>query len=41
MAGQITNYLESQNYFSLSQSGFMKGRSCTAALINVVEDFMS
>ena len=41
IARQITNYLESQNYFTLSQSRFMKDRSCTTALINVVEDLRS
>ena len=41
MARKITYYLESQNYFILSQSGLMKGRSCTTALINIVEDLRS
>ena len=41
MARKITYYLESQNYFILSQSGLMKGRSCTTAPVNVVEDLRS
>ena len=32
---QITNYLESHNYQTVSQSEFMKGKICTTALINV------
>ena len=41
MARQITNYLASHNYFTPRQSAFMKGRSCTTALINLVEDLRS
>ena len=41
MAKQITNYLESNIYFTLRQSEFMKGRSCTTALLNLVEDLSS
>ena len=37
----INNYLESHNYLTVSQSGFLKRRSCTPALINVVEDLRS
>ena len=37
IARQIS-YLESHKYLTVTQSGFMKGRSCTAALLNIVED---
>ena len=37
MARQITNYLESHIYFTLTQSGLMNGRNRTTALINVVK----
>ena len=32
MAGQMNNYLVSNNFLSDRQSGFMKVRSCTTAL---------
>ena len=41
MASQIATYLDSHNYFTLSQSRSMKGRSCTTTFINVVEDLRS
>ena len=36
--GQINNYLVSNNFLSDKQSGFMKARSCTTALVDVVDD---
>ena len=41
IARQINSYSESHTYLIVSQSGFMKGKSCTTALLNVVEDLRS
>jgi len=38
MAGQMTNYLTSNNILTDKQSGFRVGRSCTTPIINIVED---
>ena len=38
IARQINSYPESHKYLTVSQSSFMKGKSCTTALSNVVED---
>ena len=38
IARQINSYLESHKYLTVCQSGFMKGKSCTIGLLNVVED---
>jgi len=38
MAGQMTNYLTSNNILTDKQSGFRVGRSCTTAKIKIVED---
>ena len=35
---QINSYLESYKYLTVRQSAFMKGKSCTTALLNVVEN---
>ena len=41
IARQINNYLVRNNFLSDKQSGFMKARSCTTALVNVVDDLKS
>ena len=38
IARQMNNYLISNNFLSGRQSGFMKARSCTTALVDVVDD---
>ena len=38
IARQINSYLESHKYLRVSQSGFMRVRSYTTALLNVVEN---
>ena len=38
VAKQINNHLESTKHLTFSQTGFMKGRSCTTALLNVIEN---
>jgi len=38
MAGQMTSYLTSNNILIDKQSGFRVGRSCTTAIIEIVED---
>ena len=40
IARHPNSYLESHKYLAASQSGFMKGKSCTIALLNMVEDLM-
>ena len=39
MAGQINNYLVSNNFSSDRKAGFKKARSCTTALVDVFDDF--
>ena len=38
IARRMNNYLVSNNFISDRQSGFMKARSCTSALVDVVDD---
>ena len=38
IARQMNDYLIGNNFLSDKQSGFMKARSCTTALVNVVDN---
>ena len=40
IAKQINNYLLGNNFLFEKQSGFMKARSCTVALINILDNLM-
>ena len=41
IARQTNNYPVSNNFLSNRQSGFMKARSCTTALVDLVDDLRS